>query len=405
MKFNQKLPKSKVFRDPMYGNIIVEYQIIWDLINTKEVQRLRRIRQLSGVSIVFHTAEHSRFSHSLGAYHLAYRFIKESVLDTYFDEYQKVLFLVTALLHDIGHGPFSHAFERAFKINHELIGTKIILGETEVGNILREYDNMGLDVSNILLHKSKYKIIESLISSQLDVDRLDYLNRDAYMTNANYGYVDVDRIIRILNIKDNKICYSSKGLEAIENYLMSRYHMYAQIYYHNRARSYEVLLESIYNYIEDHKKTFKIGYAPSFLQFLNNKEDIKAYLKLDDYYIVGMIEELASDKDETLAYLANNFLNRHLPSFILIEDDILTKEEEKVINYFKEHQDLARYFYKEEKVSQSTYLHSERMNINDILILKNDKIMKIEEASKIISGLILSGKKEIRTIYYDKSKL
>lgn len=399
------LPKSKVLRDPLYGNVPIEYKVILDIIDTKEFQRLRRVRQLSGVSIVFHTAEHSRFSHSIGTYYIAYRFVNESVLKDYLQEEEKVLFMISALLHDIGHGPFSHAFEKAFAINHEEIGSKIITGNTEVGNLLKQYGNLALEVASILQHKSKHKIIESLISSQLDVDRLDYLNRDASMTNANYGFVDVDRIIRILRIKDGRVCFDYKGLHTIENYLMSRYHMYWQIYYHKAARSYEVVLEQIYHYINDIKASFKIDYSPAFMSFLEDNNNLEAYLKLDDYYIVGMILELEHHQDKTLAYLASCFLNRHLFSHETIEENGPTKPQLDIMNHFRNNEEL-KYFYKEEMVSQSAYLKSKRnLDINDILILKDDKLLKLEDASKIVSGLILSGKKELKNIFYDKNKL
>jgi HD superfamily phosphohydrolase len=243
----------RVFRDTLYGNIPVEYQLIWDLIDTREFQRLRRIRQLSGVSMVFHTAEHSRFGHSLGTYYIANRMSSEVVdLKETLNEYEKVVFLCAALLHDVGHGPYSHAFEHVFGIRHEQITCDIIESPlSEINKILSKYPNLSSDIAGIIRHDGKYPLIESLISSQLDVDRLDYLNRDAMFTGATYGVVDVDRLIRIMKVVDGQICYNDKGVHAIENYLMSRYHMYWQIYYHPVARSYEIILESIYKRIKN----------------------------------------------------------------------------------------------------------------------------------------------------------
>ena len=245
----EKMDHVKVFRDTLYGNIPVEYQLIWDLIDTREFQRLRRIRQLSGVSMVFHTAEHSRFGHSLGTYFIANRMSNEVVdLKETLSEYEKIVFLGAALLHDVGHGPYSHAFEHVFGIRHEQITCDMIENkDTEINKVLSKYPGLASDIAGIIRHDGKYPLIESLVTSQLDVDRLDYLNRDAQFTGATYGVVDVDRLIRVMRISDGQICYKDKGVHAIENYLMSRYHMYWQIYYHPVARSYEIILESIYN--------------------------------------------------------------------------------------------------------------------------------------------------------------
>jgi len=399
----KKLEKDKILRDPMYGNIPVEYQIIWDLINTREFQRLRRIKQLSGVQIVFHTAEHSRFAHSIGTYHIANRFVKESVLKDYFKEQAKVLFLVAALIHDLGHGPYSHAFERAFDINHEKMTMRIINENTEIAGVLAKYEGLQAALTSIFMHKGNYPIIESLISSQLDVDRLDYLNRDANSTNANYGYVDVDRIIRILRIVDGKVCYLEKGINTIENYLMSRYHMYWQIYYHSKARAYELLLEFIYSYIGDHKD--KIQGHNSFIKFINNQKDLDSYLMLDDYYVVGMILEYANSNDEFLSYLCNCFLNRHLFKDMKLKDKKALEFNKKIKEANKDNP-YFKYLYKEEEVSQVAYLNNKRGNqVSEILILDEGKLLPLDKASKVVESLLESGKKTERKIFYDERKL
>ena len=398
MEVTKKLEKTRIFRDPLYGNIVVEYQVIWDLINTREFQRLRRIRQLSGVEVVFHTAEHSRFSHSIGTYHIAYRFVSESVLKDYFSEYEKVLFMAASLVHDIGHGPFSHAFEKAFAINHELMGQRILTENTEISLVLASYGEFQKDVVNVLSHGGKYPIIENLVSSQLDVDRLDYLNRDASHVAANYGYVDVDRIVRILRIQDGKVAYLDKGINTIENYLMSRYHMYWQIYYHKRARSYEVLLENIYTYIIDHKNVIK-GHK-AFIDFLFDNNNLDAYLMLDDYYIVGMILEYINSPDKDFAYLISNFVNRKLLSYVTLKEG----QEDMISSHFQFGD--AKYYYKAEEISQVAYLNNKRgQHVSEILILEDGKLLPLDKASKVVAGLLESGKKKEKTIFYDENKL
>lgn len=208
-----KLNRKKVFRDPIYGYVEVEYKIILDLIDSREVQRLRRIRQLSGVSMVFQTAEHSRFVHALGTYQMANLVLKNVEGINELSEYEKVLFLIVALLHDVGHGPYSHAFESVLNVSHEIMSCNIILSNlTEVNKILSSYNsNLPKDIVDIISKNSKFKIIEELTSSQLDVDRLDYLSRDAYFTGATYGNIDVNRLLRSMIIKDKKLFIKRSG--------------------------------------------------------------------------------------------------------------------------------------------------------------------------------------------------
>src|SRR5690606_14548537 len=204
----EKKKRQQVFRDPLYGYIHIDYDFITQLIDTSVFQRLRRIRQLSGVHMVFHAAEHSRFSHSLGVYELSYRFLDiDEIADT-FSPRERLLFMTTALLHDIGHGAYSHAFEYVFKVNHEKIGAKLITTHPELRAVLDSVDSeFAEDVAGILLKQKKYPVIEQLISSQLDIDRLDYLERDAYFTGAAYGHIDLDRLMRVLQIKNKKLVF------------------------------------------------------------------------------------------------------------------------------------------------------------------------------------------------------
>lgn len=399
----EKLDKIKVFRDPLYGNIAVEYKLIWDLIDTREVQRLRRIRQLSGVSMVFHTAEHSRFTHALGTYYVAYRMSNEvEDLKKTLTEYEKMLFLCSALLHDVGHGPYSHAFEHVFHIKHEQITCDMILSEdTEVNKVLSKYPRLAKDIAGIINHSGKYPLIESLITSQLDVDRLDYLNRDANFTGATYGVVDVDRLIRIMKVCDGQICYKDKGVHAIENYLMSRYHMYWQIYYHPVARSYEIILESIYMRIKDmiiEGRKIEADVKSLIDVFVN--KNLESYIDIDDAYVNGMIKQLTKSKDEILHDLCNAFMNRRLFKYIHLKSD----EENNIIENYINDDKLLKYYYKEDYVSQVaylTYLNDEKdFGINNILILSDNKLVPLEEFSPIVKGLLHSGTKKEKRIFY-----
>ena len=395
-----KLPRTKVFRDPLYGYITVDYKIISDLIDTKEIQRLRRIRQLAGVGMVFQTAEHSRFTHSLGAYHMANLVIKNVDGMNEIPEYEKVLFLCAALLHDVGHGPFSHAFENVISISHEEYTTKIIkTNGTEINKVLSIKEGLADDIASVIEHDGKYPLIESLVSSQLDVDRMDYLSRDAYMTGAAYGNIDYFRIMRSMRVLDNKIICKASGVHSIESYLMSRYHMYFQVYYHPTARSFEVVLEAIYQRILDlHKEGYrfeaKIG---TFIKVLNDSNNLEAYNELDDYYVTGFIKQLAHSKDKVLARLCKAFLNRNLFKVVDLADDPDPAFIEELNNKYGN----DPYFYKRVSAKGQAYMHSKKSDINDIkVLLPNGSIKSLDQYSPIIKSLVSSSYTEINRIYY-----
>ena len=397
----KKLERKKVFRDPVYGHINVKYQLISDLIDSKAFQRLRRITHLSGVKMVFHGAEHSRFNHSLGVYNLSIKLLDENdILDQYFDENQKMILMISALLHDIGHGPYSHAFERVFKLDHEAYGANIILNDPEISGLL-DNASKGLkeSVSSVLLKTGKHPEIEQLVSSQIDIDRLDYLARDAYYTGANYGRLDLDRIIRMMDVKDANIVYKEGAIHAIENYLVSRYHMYWQVYYHPVARSYEIMLEKIflriYDLIEQHKLNDE--YTTLIKKVIENNVTLDEYLELDDFYVNAFIKKYAHHEDSILSELCSSFLNRKLFDYVEFTENNLTKISE-IVQKYKDNP----YFIEEEVVSQKTYLIKDYdIKAEDILILTKQQIVKrIDEVSPIIKGLISSGIKTERKLYF-----
>lgn len=397
-----KLKRTKVFRDPLYGYINVDYKIISDLIDSRELQRLRRITQLSGVSMVFPTAEHSRFTHSLGAYQMANLVIAGVDGFDKVSEYEKLLFLIAALLHDVGHGPFSHAFECVMEKSHEDMGIEIILNKnTEINKILAIGENLASDVACIIKHSGKYPLIEELVSSQLDVDRMDYLSRDAYFTGAPYGTLDYLRIIRSMKIVDNKILVKASGIYSIESYLMSRYHMYFQVYFHPTARAYECILEAIYARIKDLVLDGKKIDADveAFMNVLKDNNDIESYLILDDSYIWGLIKQLGKSNDKVLRQMTKAIEGRHLFKCLELsnakEDEVASLKEKYKDNEFK------KYYYRETKVSQVAYLHVENSDIFEIKVLLPDgRIERLDNYSSIINSLVKSSYKEVERIYY-----
>lgn len=397
-----KLQRTKVFRDPLYGYIEVDYKIISDLIDSKEVQRLRRIRQLSGVAMVFQTAEHTRFPHSLGAYMMA-RLVCHNVEGMEnISEYEKLLFQIAALLHDIGHGPYSHAFESVLHIFHETMTSKIILSsQSEVNQILSSYnENIAEDIANIISHKGKYPLIEQLVSSSLDVDRLDFLQRDAYFTGAIYGRVDYIRILRSMKIVDKKLLIRASGVNSIESYIMARYHMYFQVYYHPVARSYEYLLENIFNRIIDLKEEGKsLTNANYFFNVLKNNDDILSYIELDDAYVNGLVKQFCKSKDAILNRLANSFIHRNLYECIDLSNEPSKDLIESIKKSFTEEE--RKYYFVESKISGAAYFENKDSVINDIKILLPDgKIKSLEDYSPIVKGLITSSVRTVERIHY-----
>ncbi len=397
-----KLSRTLVFRDPIYGYIKVDYKIIEELIDTKEFQRLRRIRQLSGVSEVFPTAEHSRFTHSLGAYEVAREILEEAEGANTIAPYEQLLLLITALLHDIGHGPYSHAFESITSISHEEIGCNIIeSSDTQINNVLTKYNVNPKDITSILMHKGAYPLLESLTSSQIDVDRMDYLARDAYFTGASYGQIDRQRLIRSMIIKNNKVYFRSSAVNSLENYIMARYHMYWQVYYHSAAKGYDLLLESLYRRIYDlyKNKDSKDLNAYDLINFMKDNSNLDSFLMLDDGYISGLIKQLVNSHDPVLRDLAKSLESRKLLKGVEYSEN---KEFcDKLKCDYKNNKYKKYYFYKI-TVSQIAYLNTKSLDsLNEIRIIKKDGTeTSLEEYSKIISGLIRSGKKKQVRYYY-----
>ncbi|MFF2484421.1 HD domain-containing protein [Paenibacillus sp. NPDC058071] len=329
----QPITEEKVFKDPVHKYIYVQDQTIWDLINTSEFQRLRRIRQLGTSYLTFHGAEHSRFSHSLGVYEITRKIISQFERNDYpgWPREERLLALCAALLHDVGHGPFSHSLEEVFDTHHEQWTVRILLEDTEVNAVLRRVsDDFPEKVAAVISKTYPNPIVVSLISSQMDADRMDYLLRDAYFTGVNYGNFDLERILRVLRPVQGKIVVKESGMHAIEHYLMSRYQMYWQIYFHPVTRSSEIILRQIFRRA---KELYESGYAfqmmpSSIARLLDQTIDVKAYLKLDEAYAQAAFIQWEDESDELLSELCRRFLNRRLYKYITVSDPADTLIEE-----------------------------------------------------------------------------
>lgn len=389
---------NKVFRDPLYGYVRVNDEIIDELINSTEFQRLRRIKQLCGVSMVFHMADHTRFSHSLGAYELA-REVLEKVIDVNneLNDYEKIVFLCSALLHDVGHGPYSHSFEKIFKISHETMTNNIILGDSEINRILVKYNpNLPKDIASVISHEHKFPLIEQLVSSQLDVDRMDYLRRDAYFTGAQFGDIDIEKILRGMLVKNGKILFKYNSVPNIEDYLMSRYHMYYQVYFHPVSRCFEVMLEMIYQrWYELIKSGYQFRTDVSLLIDVIDKKTIDAYLKIDDVYVNGCIQQFQYEKDRILSDLATRLFNRKLFNHI----DLKYASNEQ-IEETKKLKGNDKYYYKEDVVAKSAYDYQIDEQIK--VLIPGDKEVDLLEFSPIVKAFSRSSKYTSKLIYYSE---
>lgn len=318
-----ELLREKVFRDPVHGYVHIQHRVILDLINSREMQRLRRIKQTGASMYTFHTAEHSRFSHSLGVYEIARRicdkfqrnFPTRESEDGLWDDRNRLVVLCAALLHDIGHGPYSHAFEKIFNTNHEQITIDIIESpNTQVNQILRQVSpTFPSEVASVIQKTHPNPQVVQLISSQIDADRMDYLLRDAYFTGVNYGTFDLTRILRVIRPYKGGIAFDFAGMHAVEDYVVSRYQMYMQVYFHPVSRGMEVLLTHLLKRATAcyQSELHPLKYTASFLKpFFEQNWTLEDYLKLDDGVIQTYFSHWLYEDDAILSDLANRFINR-----------------------------------------------------------------------------------------------
>lgn len=395
---NQRLEEEKVFKDPVHRYIHVRDQLIWELINTSEFQRLRRIRQLGTSYTTFHGAEHSRFNHSLGVYEVMRRILDKFTEGGAWEEEDRLLCLSAALLHDVGHGPFSHSFEKVFHTDHEEWTQAILVGDTQINRVLKKVStHFPQKVSEVISNTYENKLIVSLISSQIDADRMDYLLRDAYYTGVNYGNFDIERILRVMRPHEDYAVIKHSGMHAVEDYIMSRYQMYWQVYFHPVTRSAEVILRKIF---QRAKHLFQSGYTFNqepllLLPLLKDQFNLNDYLRLDEAVVLYYFQSWLTEEDSILADLCDRFINRRLYKYVEFNPSTQMKIWIELVQLFKQVGIDHEYYLELDSSSDLPYdfyrpgEEGERLPIH--LLMPNGELRELSRESEVVEAI--SGKK------------
>lgn len=386
--------KKKIFNDPIYGFITIPYDIIFDLIEHPYFQRLRRIKQLGLTHVVYPGALHTRFHHAMGTMYLmtkAVEVIRSKGIDITEDEAQGVC--IAILLHDIGHGPFSHALEHSIVngISHEEISTLFM------DELNKEFKGK-LDLAlKIFRNEYKKKFLHQLVSSQLDMDRLDYLRRDSFFTGVSEGVISTDRIIKMLTVKKDELAIEEKGIYSIEKFIIARRLMYWQVYLHKTVLSAENLLVNILKRAKELAATnAELFCTPAFHTFLYNTYDLEAFnqnpkllkifAELDDFDIMTSVKVWQNHNDKVLSTLCKMMVNRKLYRIALQNKRFEKNEVEEVAQKVTQKYNLtkheASFFVFQGSIVNNAY-NSKMDKIN--ILLKNNTVLDITEAADTLS--------------------
>lgn len=391
--------KRKIINDPIYGFITLPGGIISDLISHSYFQRLRRIKQLGQTNLVYPGALHTRFHHAIGAMHLmneALNVLKGKDIKITDEETQAAL--IAILLHDIGHGPFSHALEHSLVkgISHEDISTLIM---DELNKEFKGKLSLAIKIFN---NKYPKTFLHQLVSSQLDMDRLDYLKRDSFFTGVSEGIISSERIIKMLDVVNDKLVVESKGIYSIEKFLIARRLMYWQVYLHKTVLSAEKLLVNILKRAKElSEKGVDLFATPTLSLFLkndfsktdfNNKPDLlKKFARLDDYDIIASVKVWESHDDFILSTLSKNMLERNLYKTEIQNEAFETSYKNKLIDKVIKKYSLTRkeaaYFVFSESVNNRAY-NSSNFNIN--ILYSNGKLVDVAQAGDLLNIQALS---------------
>lgn len=316
---------ERIYRDPVHNIIRLqtatdEGELMMRLIDTGEFQRLRRIKQLGLGLYTYQGAEHSRFTHSLGAFHLMTRVLDRLGERYAIDPADRVAARAAALLHDVGHGSFSHVMEKVLNFHHERWTVEAILSDdSEIGALLRSHSSdLPQQVASIIEGTFQPSALAQLVSSQLDVDRMDYLLRDSLMTGAKYGIYDLEWIINALAIDEagDRIYVEARGVYAVEEYLQARYYMFRQVYFHRSLRSAEAVLRSIIRralQLFDEGQDVWHASDTAFEKILRREPlTVTEHMQIDDSDFVFHVKQWQKSSDQILSDLSRRFVGRTL---------------------------------------------------------------------------------------------
>ena len=408
--------KKKIINDPVYGFITIPSELVFDLIQHPYFQRLRYIKQLGMTHLVYPGALHTRFHHALGAMHLmglALETIKSKGQAISFEEEQGVI--IAILLHDIGHGPFSHALEHTIVdgVSHEHISTLLM------NNLNREFGGklgLAIEIFNNRYHK---KFLYQLVSGQLDLDRMDYLNRDSFFTGVSEGVISFDRIIKMLDVVDDQLVVEEKGIYSIEKFLIARRLMYWQVYLHKTVIAAEQMLVKILERAKELSHEGRNLFAsPCFSYFLknsismedfkNNPLNIERFTKLDDNDIFTSIKVWVNDEDLILSTLCMHLIDRNLYQVEITNEppsiERINNLADKVTDEYEISDDDTSYFVFTDTIKNKAY----SVGDGSIKILMKDGSIQdiagasdysnLEALAKTVQKYILCYVKELKNV-------
>lgn len=398
--------EHKIINDPVFGFIKIRRGLLYDIVQHPFFQRLNRINQLGLASVVYPGARHTRFQHSLGALHLMSEAVKSlSEKGIYIFDSEAEAVQAAILMHDIGHGPFSHVLENTLihGISHEDIS---LLMMEQINHDMKERLNLAISI-----FKDEYpnKIFHQLISSQLDMDRLDYLRRDSFYTGVTEGNIGSARIIKMLNVKNDKLVVDSKGIYSIENYLTSRRLMYWQVYLHKTAVGYEkVLINTLRRAKHLVRQGQQVFASPALAYFLQNDIDaswfathteaLQCYAELDDSDIWSALKVWKHSDDKILSTLATDMTDRRLFKVEVTEEppqaEYIQAKRHELAQSLGIAEEDTDYLLTLTEIGKDMY-NPEDDSIG--ILYKDDTVKDIAEASEILNVQLLS--KKIRKYY------
>lgn len=403
--------KKKIINDPVYGFVTIPSGFIYDLIQHPYLQRLRYIKQVSMTHLVYPGALHTRFQHVVGAMHLMSLAIETlRGKDVSISEKEEEAALAAILLHDVGHGPFSHSLEHTLVegVSHELISALLMdkLNEEFSGRL-----DLAITIFNDQYHR---KFLHQLVSSQLDTDRMDYLNRDSFFTGVSEGVISFDRIIKMLNVKDDELVVEAKGIYSVEKFLIARRLMYWQVYLHKTVITAEqMLIKALARAKELSNKGVKLFATPALDHFLNNKIDKETFLsneshlewftRLDDTDILSAIKIWADHEDQILSMLCSKLVRRELFRTELsntpFSEEYVSELKGRLKERFDVNQDDLDYLLYQQVIGNNAYDSSET---KICVMMKDGQLLDIAEASDLSNIESLSRRVEKYAITYPK---